>query len=264
MKKIFFYRRGALGDTILTFPILEVLKKKNYYIVVVGNNEYLKIAKEINWIDESYSDLYPQVLNRNYDLKIIFSKNGGLNPFPKERIWIVDYYFDLLKLEKNFSYILPIEPLPKSPLKDMAVLHPGSGSLKKIPDFSLFKKIEEYLVSQGFKVKYLVGEADTWIKTLTNNYWECLDPLTIAKALKTAKLFIGVDSGISHLASYLGIKSFIFYGPTDPVVWKPIGKNYKIISLNLNCSPCFPNVCKSKSCLHIELLFKEFLKNFKN
>ena len=109
---------------------------------------------------------------------------------------------------------------------------------------------------------YLVGEADNWIKNFTSNYWECLDTLTIAKALKQAQIFIGLDSGISHLASYLGIRSFLFYGPTDFIVWKPIGKNYQIISLELNCSPCFPKVCESKTCLNPDLLFEKFLKIF--
>ncbi len=262
MEKVLFYRRGALGDTLLTFPILEILKKKGFYIVAVGNTDYLKLAKTIGWVDEIYTELYPQVLKRNYNLKIIFSKNEGLPPFPSERIWIVDYYFKLLNLEKDFSPILPIKEDSESPLKGKAVLHPGSGSFKKIPHFSLFEKIEKYLHSKGFEVIYLVGEADSWIKDFTTNYWECFDPLSIAQALKGARLFIGVDSGVSHLASYLGVKSFLFYGPTDPVVWKPIGIDYKIISLNLECSPCLPNVCENRPCLDPKALFNEFLKAF--
>lgn len=259
MKKILFYRRGALGDTLLTFPILEALKREGYYIVAIGNTDYLKIAKEVNWVNEIYSDFYENLLKKDYELKIIFSKNEGLNPFPSERIWIVDYYFNLLKLKKDFSLILPIKDYTESPLKNKVVLHPGSGSFKKIPDFSLFKKIEKYFYSKGFEVIYLIGEADNWIKNLTQNFWECLDPLIMAKALKKAKFFVGVDSGVSHLASYLGIKSFIFYGPTDHVLWKPIGKNYKIISLDLECSPCFPKVCEKRFCLDPELLFNKFL-----
>ncbi len=260
MKKVLFYRRGALGDTLLTFPVFEALKKKNYYIVAIGNTDYLKIAKDIGWVDEIYSDFYPEVLKRKYDLKIIFSKAEGFPPFPSERIWIVDYYFNILNLEKNFSLVLPVKEDPNTPLKDKAVLHPGSGSSKKIPDFLLFEKIEKYLRSKGFDVIYFVGEADNWVKKLINNYWECLDPVVIARALKGAKLFIGLDSGISHLASYLGVKSFLFYGPTDPVVWRPIGKNFRIIRLNLNCSPCFLNVCEDKFCLNPDLLFDNFIK----
>jgi len=262
MKKVLFYRRGALGDTLLTFPIFETLKRKNFYIVAVGNTDYLKIAKTLGWVDEIYSDLYPQILEKDYDLKILFRKNEGFSPFPSERVWIVDYYFKILNLKKDYSPILPIKKSPESPLKGKAVLHPGSGSFKKIPPFLLFEKIEKYLHSKGFEVIYLVGESDRWVKNLVFNYWECFDPLSIAQALKSAKLFIGLDSGISHLASYLGVKSLLFYGPTDSIIWKPIGINYKIISLNLECSPCFPDVCEERTCLNPDALFNEFLKLF--
>jgi len=54
MKKVLFYRRGAFGDTLLTFPIFEVLKRKNCYTVAIGNTDYLKIAKELNWVVVSH------------------------------------------------------------------------------------------------------------------------------------------------------------------------------------------------------------------
>ncbi len=262
MKKILFYRRGALGDTLLTFPLLENLKKKNFYILAIGNTEYFKIAKEVGWIDEIYSDLYPSILKKNYDITLFFSRNKGFNPFPSQRKWIIDYYFEILNLEKNFSLVLPIKEDPNSPLKNKIVIHPGSGSFKKIPNFSLFKKIENYLVSQGFETIYLVGEGDDWVKNLVKNYWECFDPLIIAKFLKSAKLYIGLDSGISHLATYLGVKSYLFYGPTDYLIWKPIGIDFKIISLELECSPCFPKVCENKNCLDPHQLFEKFIKVF--
>ncbi|RMH03607.1 MAG: hypothetical protein D6699_04840 [Aquificota bacterium] len=54
----------------------------------------------------------------------------------------------------------------------------------------------------------------------------------------------------------------VFYGPTDPVVWKPIGEKVYQISLNLECSPCFPDVCQSRECLSETKLFEAFLKVF--
>ena len=262
MKKVLFYRRGALGDTLLTFPVLEVLKKEGYHITAIGNTDYFKIAKYAGWIDEMYSDFYPQILNRHYDKKIIFSKADGIPPFPSKRIWIVDYYFEVLKLKKDFSSILPLKGSLNTSLKNKAVLHPGSGSPKKIPDFSLFERIENFLKLKGFEVVYLVGEADEWIKKHKKNIWECLDPLEIALALKSCRLFVGVDSGISHLACYLGINSFVFFGPSDPIVWKPLGTNYHLISLNLKCSPCFPNTCSNPQCLNPQALFEKFLQYF--
>lgn len=261
---ILFYRRGGLGDTLLTFPILEILKKRGNYLVTVGNSDYFYIAKEVGWVDEVYSELYPTLFFRNFDRKIIFSVEGGYPPFPSERKWIVEYYLEILQLkEETFSYTFPLKKSKSSPLQNKIVLHPSSGSPKKNPSLELFLKIEKFLKNLGFETIYFVGEADSWLKEKIKNYWESLNPLEIAFSLKKAKAFIGLDSGISHLACYLGVTSFIFYGPTDPVIWKPIGKNYQIITLNLPCSPCFPKVCSERICLDTKLLFKKFLEIFR-
>ncbi len=39
--------------------------------------------------------------------------------------------------------------------------------------------------------------------------------------LKGARFYIGNDSGVSHLAAFVGIESFLLFGPTDPRVWAP-------------------------------------------
>jgi len=263
-KKALIYRRGGLGDTLLVFPVLECLTSLGYEVTAIGNCEYFEIAKHCKFLSTCYYDCYPEVINKDYHLKIFFSKDG-ISPFPNERKWIVDYYFEVLNLPKRFSLKLPLKAgLKNNPLKGKAVIHAGSGSFKKIPPFELFLRIESFLKDKGFDVIYLVGEADAWIKEQTDRFWECLSPLEIALSLKEALLFVGVDSGISHLACYLGVKSFVFYGygPTDPVVWKPIGKEAYIVSACLRCSPCFPKVCESRKCLSPEKLFALFKEKF--
>ncbi|HBT03292.1 MAG TPA: glycoside hydrolase, partial [Thermodesulfobacterium commune] len=43
MKRLLFYRRGGLGDTLLTFPVLEVLKSQGYKITVIGVKAYYQL-----------------------------------------------------------------------------------------------------------------------------------------------------------------------------------------------------------------------------
>ncbi len=254
---ILFYRRGALGDTLLTFPVLELLKRQNKYIVAVGNTDYFKLAKHIGWVDKVFSD----IPNLDFEQKIIFSYDH-IPPFPSKREWIVDYYLKSLNLNSNFSKTLPIS-YKESPLENKVVLHPSSGSFKKIPSSLLFEKIESYLNKFGFETIYLVGEIDAWIKNYTSNIYESFDIVDLAHSLKGAKMFIGLDSGISHLASYVGVKTFIFYGPTDHIVWKPVGDSIQMY-LDMPCSPCFPNICDTRDCFDVDELFKRFLEVFKS
>ncbi|MFN3870501.1 MAG: glycosyltransferase family 9 protein [Aquificaceae bacterium] len=256
---LLFYRRGGLGDTLLTFPILEMLKRSGKRIWAVGNTDYFLIAKEVGWVDFVSSEM-PQ---RDFEERILLSHEGDLKPFPQKREWIVNYYLRSLKLKHTFSKTLPVGALEKNPLKGYAVLHPSSGSFKKNPPLELFLWIEDFLKKEGFKTIYLIGEADQWLKAYVKNYWESFSPLEMAKALKEARLFVGNDSGVSHLASYCGVLSFIFYGPTDFTVWKPIGEKSHIVSAKLPCSPCFPHVCSQRECLDAYLLFKGFLKAYR-
>ncbi|MFN3599413.1 MAG: glycosyltransferase family 9 protein [Aquificaceae bacterium] len=243
----------------MTFPLLEILKKSGKSIWAVGNTDYLSIAKEVGWVDfVSF-----EVPKRDFEEKIFLSYEGHLKPFPDKREWIVDYYLRSLNLKGSFSKVLPLKPLEKNPLKGYAVLHPSSGSFKKNPPLELFFWIENFLKREGFKSIYLIGEADQWLKDYVKNYYESFSPLEIAKALKEARIFVGNDSGISHLASYCGVLSFIFYGPTDSVIWSPIGEKTYIISANLPCSPCFPYVCSQRECLEAKPLFKGFLKAYR-
>jgi ADP-heptose:LPS heptosyltransferase len=41
--------------------------------------------------------------------------------------------------------------------------------------------------------------------------------------LRAAAAFVGNDSGPGHLAGVIGVASLLLFGPTDPVVWKPLG-----------------------------------------
>ncbi len=250
-----FYRRGGLGDTLLTFPLLELLKKSGKRLWAVGNTDYLIIAKEVGWADEISSE----VPKYEFEGKIVISLDGNIKPFPEKRMWIVEHYLRSASLTGSFSKTLPLEPMEKSPLENHIVLHPSSGSWKKNPPLELFLRIERFLKKEGYKTIYLVGEADQWLRDHVKNYFESFSPLEIAKALKSAKLFVGLDSGLSHLASYCGLPTFIFYGPTNPVIWRPIGERVFQISLELFCSPCFPNTCDERKCLSVDLLFDRFL-----
>ncbi|WP_448583889.1 glycosyltransferase family 9 protein [Thermocrinis sp.] len=257
MRTILLYRRGGLGDTLLTFPILEIFKRRGFYVIAVGNTDYYKIAKAVGWADE----VFYEKPGKNFDIEISIGLDG-IDPFPKKRIWIVEHYLKTLGLWGNyFSTYLPLEGYDLSPMKDKVVLHPSSGSKKKNPPLELFMRIEKFFHSFGYECIYLVGEADSWLKDHVKNYVELLDPLEMAKHIKSARLFVGNDSGVSHLSSYLGIPTFVFYGPTDWRIWKPIGEKVFPISLELECSPCFPNTCSDKPCFNVDRLFDLFKRH---
>jgi len=256
MKRALLYRRGGLGDTLLTFPLLEILKRRGFHTTAVGNTDYFAIAKQAGWADKTLSERPKE----EFDLVLDISVGGNVKPFPGERIWILEHYLRETGLEgETFSGVLPLDSMEDSPFKNRVVLHPSSGSPKKNPDISLFHKLEEYILRVGLEPVYLVGEADQWMKGKVKGYVESYDPVWIARAIREAELFIGLDSGLSHLSAYSGVPTVVIYGPSDPVIWKPIGEKVYQLSLELECSPCFPHVCDTRECLNVSLLLERLI-----
>jgi heptosyltransferase III len=54
----------------------------------------------------------------------------------------------------------------------------------------------------------------------------------LAALLSECQLYIGSDSGVSHLAALTGIPTLVIFGPTNPHVWGPRGPNVRIIREN--------------------------------
>jgi ADP-heptose:LPS heptosyltransferase len=70
--------------------------------------------------------------------------------------------------------------------------------------------------------------------------------------MEGCRLFIGNDSGISHMAAALGLPTMVIFGPTDQNVWSPRGDKTFVVRRGVSCSPC-PSErffqCKDFGCL---------------
>ncbi len=51
----------------------------------------------------------------------------------------------------------------------------------------------------------------------------------LAAVIERCRLFIGHDSGISHIAAAVGVPCVLMFGPTDPEVWGPANAQVRFI-----------------------------------
>jgi len=51
----------------------------------------------------------------------------------------------------------------------------------------------------------------------------------LAALLSQCCFYVGNDSGVSHLAAALGVPTATIFGPTDPAIWKPLGRHVAAI-----------------------------------
>jgi ADP-heptose:LPS heptosyltransferase len=118
------------------------------------------------------------------------------------------------------------------------VIHPGSGSQHKCLDSSLLGKIAGRLLEQsGMTLVILSGPADQSQVSRFLDEIPCGNShllshqslTTVAGVLKEAALYIGHDSGISHLAAGVGTPSMVLFGPTNSAHWAPRGDHVTVI-----------------------------------
>ncbi|MEY4941238.1 MAG: hypothetical protein RIQ93_2973 [Verrucomicrobiota bacterium] len=112
-------------------------------------------------------------------------------------------------------------------------IHPGSGSPRKNWPSERWLAVMRTLVNP---VLFILGEAELerWsgsLSSLSDNVRCAVNrPLeALVTELNHCRLFLGQDSGISHLAAACGVPCLLLFGPTDPVVWAPPGPAIRVL-----------------------------------
>jgi ADP-heptose:LPS heptosyltransferase len=73
---------------------------------------------------------------------------------------------------------------------------------------------------------------------------------SLCSVIKGASLFVGIDSGVMHMASCLDIPVVGLFGPTDPFYVGPQNKKSLVVrEESLECAPCYLKSCKHRDCM---------------
>jgi heptosyltransferase-2 len=120
----------------------------------------------------------------------------------------------------------------------IVAIHPGSGS--QLKNWPLENWISLFSQSSRFtdvdRLVVISGEADESQTKGLERAWKDRGirfaeglPLPRLAALLEDAIFIGHDSGISHLAAAAGADCILLFGPTDPDVWAPKNDDVQIL-----------------------------------
>lgn len=112
-------------------------------------------------------------------------------------------------------------------------VHPGSGSARKNWPVDRWQTL---LTELGVPALLILGEVEreTWRDRLTalpDHVRPLVTPSLeeLVTEISSCRLFLGHDSGVSHLAAACGVPCVLLFGPTDPAMWAPPAPHVRVL-----------------------------------
>ena len=146
-------------------------------------------------------------------------------------------------------------PIPKSQFPNYALIHPVAAFDTKQWATKNFARIAEYLNAKELQIVAVATEKEREVlenlKNLSRVPITTFDNLTLpeitALAIR-AKIFVGNDSGIAHIAAAVQTPSVVIFGSSNINHWRPwTDAPNEIVYEKLPCRPCAGYFCKEFS-----------------
>ena len=242
MHRRLIIRPGAIGDFILSLPAIQHLKADYLEVWAASQNPPLvRFADRTRSIASTGLDMLEFAPNerlvaelRNFNS--IVSWYGANRPefraavegLPFEFLAAIppddcgmhaaDFFAAQVELQA------PAVPQIECSRRDdgFAVIHPFSGSAKKCWPLERYRELASRL---RMPVRWCAGPEEKLEDAVRID-----DLFELASWLATARVYVGNDSGITHLAAAVGTPVVALFGPTDPRIWAPRGRDISVIA----------------------------------
>jgi hypothetical protein len=244
-------RPGGIGDFILSLPALECLAKDDLEVWTTARNvplvrfaparailstgldtlaivdpppaRLIEGLRRFDSIISWYGAKRPELRDLAARLSLPFTFFPALPP-ESSKIHAADFYLDqVISIVPCVSDGVPRISCPPAAAENFAVIHPFSGSARKNWPLEKFRTLGAKL-ERAMPVRWCSGEDDPPLSDAVL----IADLYELACWLARARLYIGNDSGITHLAAAVGTPVLAIFGPTNPDVWAPRGRNVRI------------------------------------
>ena len=226
-------RPGAIGDCILSLPQMEAARAG--YTEVWAPRPVLPLIR--------FADRTRAIIDTGLDLVGVVPgvKVEALETFDSIYSWYGaarEEFRDAVRhLPFTFFPALPPAPegVPRIPVPPaskggFAAIHPFSSSPKKSWPLENFRELALAIsATLGMPVKWTAGPEEALPADLLDDAVRFEDLYELGCWISTADVYIGNDSGISHLAAAVGAPVIAIFQATDPWVWAPRGANVRVL-----------------------------------
>ncbi len=216
-------RPGAIGDVILSLPALESACTE--YTEVWAPRPVLPLIR--------FADRTRAILDTGLDLigvrgdasvpvletfDSIYSWYGTNHPEFREAVRHLPFeFFPALPPPAG----IPSIAVPPVEQPDHAVIHPFASSPAKRWPLLNFQSLADQL---DVPVRWCAGPEEELADAVRmDNLYD------LACWLAEARIYIGNDSGIAHLAAAVGIPVVAIFMTTDPRIWAPRGTRVRVV-----------------------------------
>ena len=246
-------RPGALGDTLLAVPALRSLRSRFGQVTLAAHAGAARLLAALGEVDEglAFDDprlgwLFRPVVAPHAEQVVAWLDPAhvpGLRDAlvvapsrPAAEQHCAEYLLETLA-PLGVSRAVDDRPLGVAPLASEEVLvHPGSGAAAKNWSAEHFADV---ILRVERPVRLIVGEADrVAAEAVELNVGRALPRLEhasleeLAQRLAGCRGYLGNDSGVSHLAGLCGARTLVLFGPSSPVVWRPLGRRVTVLGFD--------------------------------
>jgi ADP-heptose:LPS heptosyltransferase len=254
-RRILVLRRGGLGDTLLLLPLLRALRRRHpaAELTVAGVQEFAAVLAAHGGCDRTSSSedlaLWSPASARErlaaWDLVVADDPAAAAAAPPATTVYTVSLrpvgvapfalqlarQLDLVPRWPEDGWLVAPDPAPRS---GPVLLAPGSGSATKCWPRERWLDLGARLAVAPVVV---LGPAELerddprrWAWPPGTSFVVESEPVRLAARLAAAGVFVGNDSGPTHLAAMLGVPTVALFGPTDPRVWAPVGPHVRVFA----------------------------------
>jgi len=223
-KKRLLIRPGAIGDVILSLPALEAARAD--YTEVWAPRPMLpliRFADRTRALADTTLDLLGVVDGASVpDLErfdSIYSWYGSNRP--EFRAAVQHLPFTFFPALPPPAEGIPHIAVPVAPVENFAIIHPFASSVQKRWPLENFGEVAAQL---GLPVAWCAGPEESLEKAVKMH-----DLYDLACWIAKARVYIGNDSGIAHLAAAVGAPVVAIFLASDPRVWAPRGLRVRIL-----------------------------------
>jgi len=119
----------------------------------------------------------------------------------------------------------------------VAVIHPGSGGAHKCWPVENFCRLAGDLGRRSAETVFVLGPAEEErlapdARERLGSAGTCVSGTSVVEVLQIiacADVFVGNDSGVTHLAAAMGTPTVAVFGPSDPIRYRPLGPRVTVV-----------------------------------